>query len=115
MLCYRTIDNKDRFGFLDCDSLAAPPSSILFVLHRTMPKPVDDIVNLRHPCQFAKMGFVGGRQHSFACGGEHHRTLKVGPLQMLYGRMYLAHRRISDASFDVVRIGYGSLLATPSS
>jgi len=33
---------------------------------------------------------------------------------MLYGRMYLA-RRVSDASFDMVRIGYGSLLATPSS
>ena len=114
-LCYPAIDNKDRLGFLDCDSLAAPPPSILFVLHRTMPKPVDDIVNLRHPCQFAKMGFVGGRQHSFACGGERHRTLKVAPLQMLYGRMYLTHRRVSDASFDLVRIAYGSLLATPSS
>jgi hypothetical protein len=34
---------------------------------------------------------------------------------MLDGRMYLAHRRVSDASFDVVRIAYGSLLATPSS
>jgi len=61
------------------------------------------------------MGFVGWRQHSFACGGERHRTLKVAPLQMLDGRMYLAHRRVSDASFDVVRIAYGSLLATPSS
>jgi hypothetical protein len=27
---------------------------------------------------------------------------------MLYGRMYLAHRRVSDASFDMVRIGYGA-------
>lgn len=80
-----------------------------------MPKPVDDIVNLRHPCQFAKLGLVGGRQHSVACGGERHRALKVATLQMPHGRMYLAHRRVSDASFDMVRVGYGSLLATPSS
>jgi hypothetical protein len=105
--CYRAIDNKDRFGFLDCDTLATPPSSILFVLRRTMPKPVDDIVNFRHPCQFAKLELIGGRQYSFACGGERHRALKVATPQMLYGRVYLAHRRVSDASFDMVRIAYG--------
>jgi hypothetical protein len=25
---------------------------------------------------------------------------------MLYGRMYLTHRRVSDASFDLVRIAW---------
>ena len=113
-LCYRTIDNKDRFGLLDCDSLAAHPPSILFVLHRTKPKPVDDIVNFRHPRQFAKWGSSVGGNIPSPVDGERHRTLNVAPLQMLDGRMYLAHRRVSDASFDVVRIAYGSLLARPS-
>jgi hypothetical protein len=113
-LCYRAIDNKDHFGFLDYNILAAHPSSVLIIRHRAMLKPIDDIVNFRYLCQIAKMGFVGGRQHSFACGGERHRTFKVAVPQMLYGRMYLAHRRVADAGFDVVWIAYGSLLATPS-
>lgn len=105
--CYRGIDNKDHFGVLDFNGLAAHPSSILIFLHRAMLKPIDDTV--------AEMGFVGGRQHSFASCGERHRTLKVAKPQMLYGRMYLAHRRVPDASFDAVWIAYCSLPATPSS
>ena len=32
------------------------------------------------------------------------RTFKVAMLQMPYGSMYLAHRRVSDASIDMVRL-----------
>src|ERR1700733_2412183 len=97
-----------RFSPLIYAFKAAPPSSILFVLHRNMPKPADD--NLLLPCQFAKPGLVGGRQHSFACGGERHRTVKVAMLQMPYGSISLANRRVSDVSIDMVRVGYGSPL-----
>jgi hypothetical protein len=32
---------------------------------------------------------------------------------MFYGRMYLAHRRISDTGLDMLRIAYGSLPEAP--
>jgi hypothetical protein len=32
---------------------------------------------------------------------------------MFYGRVYLAHRRISDTGLDMLRIAYGSLPAAP--
>ena len=78
-----------------------------------MPKPTDNVVDLHHALQLAKMGLVLGRQHFFAGGGQRYCALEVTTVQMFYSRVYLAHRRVSDPGLDMLRIAYGSLPAAP--
>jgi hypothetical protein len=110
---YRAVDHNNYFRFVDRRAFAKLILVIILVLYLAMPKPTDDVVDPLHALQLAKMEVVGGRQHFFAGGGQRYCALEVTTIQMFYGRVYLAHRRISDTGLDMLRIAYGSLPAAP--
>ena len=56
------------------------------------------------------MGFVRWRQHSLASGCKGYRTLEITSMQMVYSRVYLAHRCVPNGSVDMVWVAYDSFL-----
>ena len=112
-LSYRAVDHNNYFKFADRSGFAKLILAIILMLYLAMPEPTDNLVDLTRALQLTKMQLVDGRQHSFAGSGQRYCALEVTTIQMFYGGVYLAHRRISDTGLDMLRIAYGFLPAAP--
>jgi hypothetical protein len=85
------IDDKYRLEFADPDGSTARLLSTLFASYLAVPQPADDVVDLPSGFQLAKMWLLGRGQQPFTGGGERDRALEVASMDVLDGRMDLAH------------------------